>query len=389
MEVKLRCVFVGLVLAAVAISGLACCGAWSSLEAKIRTSQAERHLEEGEYEEAVEDYDRALAADPEDIKNWCNRGYALARLGEYEKAIASFESALALDPGNAWAWCVKGITLGVLGEYDQALGCIDRALALNPEYVGAWMAKGDIYKRVGAYKKALACFERVIKINPDEKDAWVRRSEAYRLMGNYREAVKCLNHVLAMDPDYVPALGIKGIFLLDKGQYETASECFSRVLESDREERSAWYYKGLALFLQRKYSSAAEHFETAVEVDPLVVTRADLYYYISYYISKARVGRGGSEILKPALNGDCREWPYPGVRFFTGEITAGQLLAAAGDDRWAQSEAHCFIGYKDKFRGDATKAYYHFAAAVKAGEKAGVYATFTAAYLMAKHELGR
>ncbi|MGD8717332.1 MAG: tetratricopeptide repeat protein [Candidatus Zixiibacteriota bacterium] len=389
MKVKPGYLFVGAALVTVVVAVSGCCGACASLKAKFYTAAAEGYLEDGDYAEAVEAYDEALAADPENVKNWCNRGYSLARLGEYDKALASFESALTLDPGDPWAWYTRGVTLGIMGEYDRALGCLNRALELRPGYADAWLAKGDIYTRVGSYKKALSYFDKVLEVNPADKEAWVSKSEACRLMGNYKEAVKCLNQALSIDPDYSRALGMKGIFLLDKGQYETATECFDRVLETDREERWAWYYKGLALFLQRDYGIAAGHFKTAVEVDPFVVNTYDLYYYLSYYISQARLGREAGGTLGPALRGDCREWPYPAVRFFSGQITAGQLIAAAGGEGQPLTDAHCYIGYKNKFDGDDVQAFYHFRSAMKAAEKAGGYVTSSPTYLMAKHEMGK
>ncbi|MFF7204675.1 tetratricopeptide repeat protein [Streptomyces sp. NPDC008141] len=57
----------------------------------------------GRNEEAVEQFDRALALNP--VYTWAlgSRAMAYAALGRPERALADLERALALDPDYAWA----------------------------------------------------------------------------------------------------------------------------------------------------------------------------------------------------------------------------------------------------------------------------------------------
>jgi predicted O-linked N-acetylglucosamine transferase (SPINDLY family) len=57
----------------------------------------------GRFEEALTNYDRALATTPGDLQLVLDRGYALESLGRLEEATAAYERALALDTGNAQA----------------------------------------------------------------------------------------------------------------------------------------------------------------------------------------------------------------------------------------------------------------------------------------------
>ena len=52
----------------------------------------------GRYEDALQDYDRALEIDPNLANGYINRGSAYSHLGQYEKAIADYEKGLELDP---------------------------------------------------------------------------------------------------------------------------------------------------------------------------------------------------------------------------------------------------------------------------------------------------
>lgn len=55
-------------------------------------------LDNGKYEEAIAEYDKALEIDPEDDVSHFSQGFALFNLGRYEEAIAAYDKALEIDP---------------------------------------------------------------------------------------------------------------------------------------------------------------------------------------------------------------------------------------------------------------------------------------------------
>jgi tetratricopeptide (TPR) repeat protein len=62
------------------------------------------HHSQGEFETAVEFFDKALKLDPSIVAACSNRGLALSKLGRYEDAIESFDRALAIKAEYALAW---------------------------------------------------------------------------------------------------------------------------------------------------------------------------------------------------------------------------------------------------------------------------------------------
>ena len=51
------------------------------------------------YEEAVGDFDRAIAIDPEDTESYYQRGMARIELGRYRQAVEDLDLAARMDPG--------------------------------------------------------------------------------------------------------------------------------------------------------------------------------------------------------------------------------------------------------------------------------------------------
>jgi tetratricopeptide (TPR) repeat protein len=58
----------------------------------------------GQRERAVQDYDTAIALDPQDAPAYYNRGAANCDLGRREQALADFDSALRIRPGDRSIW---------------------------------------------------------------------------------------------------------------------------------------------------------------------------------------------------------------------------------------------------------------------------------------------
>ncbi|MBT9438251.1 MAG: tetratricopeptide repeat protein, partial [Desulfobacterales bacterium] len=69
-----------------------------------------------QYERAIEDYNKAIALDPNNAEAYNNRGVAYAFLNQYERAIADYNKAIALDPNFAMAYDNREIARSKLEE---------------------------------------------------------------------------------------------------------------------------------------------------------------------------------------------------------------------------------------------------------------------------------
>jgi tetratricopeptide (TPR) repeat protein len=62
------------------------------------------HARSGRYEQAIEDYSKAITLEPEQWRFWVDRGRVRVRLGQWDKAATDFTQALALKPDDHWPW---------------------------------------------------------------------------------------------------------------------------------------------------------------------------------------------------------------------------------------------------------------------------------------------
>lgn len=101
----------------------------------------------GSYDQAVELYRKALAANPDNAKVHGWAGYALYKQGRHAEAIESYDRCLKLDPRSAECHYNKGLALWQREDQKAALAEFDRAFEIDPKWEGR--ARQDpAYRRI-------------------------------------------------------------------------------------------------------------------------------------------------------------------------------------------------------------------------------------------------
>jgi tetratricopeptide (TPR) repeat protein len=86
----------------------------------------------GRGDDAIREYERALALDPYSVDPRLNLGVLLARQDKLERAQRELLAALQVEPGNAGAHANLGVVLARRGRTDQAVREFQEALRLDP-----------------------------------------------------------------------------------------------------------------------------------------------------------------------------------------------------------------------------------------------------------------
>ena len=84
-----------------------------------------------EYSMAIEEYTKLLTLNPESIEAYGDRGIAYQSLGEAQKALADYNKAVELAPSNGWPYYNRGGLLYKLKQYRRALKDLEKAEELG------------------------------------------------------------------------------------------------------------------------------------------------------------------------------------------------------------------------------------------------------------------
>jgi tetratricopeptide (TPR) repeat protein len=106
-------------------------------------------------------YDKAMTINKNDkYAALINKGVSLDSIGNFDEAIDCYDRALEINPYFVDALYNKGKYLSNDGNYVEAIGCYDRALKIKPDYALAQqnrlMAQNDLRKSKNSDKKDLS-----------------------------------------------------------------------------------------------------------------------------------------------------------------------------------------------------------------------------------------
>ena len=97
--------------------------------------------------------------------------------GDYDEALQIFDEVLVENPQYKEAHLAKAITLLQMGRLDASREAFDRAIGLDDDYAQAYADRGIMNDRAGQYEAALHDYRKALKLNPElaEGPGWLWR----------------------------------------------------------------------------------------------------------------------------------------------------------------------------------------------------------------------
>lgn len=103
------------------------------------------YADQGQHDQAIRDYTKALEINPKHVVAYFNRGNSYCEKGQYDRAINDFTKAFEINPKYGEAYLNRGIAYAKKGQYDRAISYYDKALEINPKHVMTYNNRGLIY----------------------------------------------------------------------------------------------------------------------------------------------------------------------------------------------------------------------------------------------------
>jgi len=248
-------------------SALSACSELQKLSPGLKTIHGimgNLYLNQNHNEKAIDEFQIALASNPDSPDIQCNLGIAFARKGLLHDAEARYKSALELDPNSIKAHANLANLYFMLGNTDQAIYECRTALAISPEVAEALCTLAAALIRKNGPIIALSNEAEAAGWDPDLNDITeIRRAEK-----GVQEAVEICQKAAALKPDLPDAHNILGIGYAYQERPREAEAEFLRALEIKPGHLQAHYNLGLLYFARGGGEKAAAHLKKIIEIDP-------------------------------------------------------------------------------------------------------------------------
>jgi tetratricopeptide (TPR) repeat protein len=190
-------------------------------------------------EEAIEAFNKAVAADPKSIAAYRARGIAYDELNQYRKAISDFSIIIVLDPKdeNAYEW--RSWVYQAEDEKEKAIADLSEAIRIGGSDESAYDNRARLYVVTGHYKEAIADYGESLELNGNPW-TYMYRANTYAKISKYDEAIA--DYSKALDSKYFVAHSYHPEDPAEKSNYNTMgaavyaqrAKCYEALGQKDR-----------------------------------------------------------------------------------------------------------------------------------------------------------
>src|SRR6266481_2310406 len=213
-------------------------------------------IETGQFNEAVANFNAALAQRPNDPDLQYYLGHASGLLSKI-----SIDTLLATHPDSARAHQALAENYFVLRQMPQAEKEYLEALRLRPELPGLHLELGQVYANSAQWPKAEAEFHAECKLRPGNAEAAYRLGAALLQQGRAHDALPELKRSNELKPDMPETLYSLGKTASLVGENATAEGAWLKVVDLEKSTSlAAQAHFGLAgLYRKQGKSTQAQH----------------------------------------------------------------------------------------------------------------------------------
>ena len=230
-----------------------------------------RAFADGRPEEALAEYRKALALEPENRNAMRHLALTLATAGRADEALAAYDRMLEVYPDHQLASLERATVLLQRGRVDEAIVGLRQAIRQDPDFEDAHFNLATAYSRLDRWQEAADGFRQVLRLDRDNVEAHYSLGVALEELGQIAEAASELRLAIAASPDHLLARQRLGSVLERTGDPAGALEQYQAVIgleAPDQEKALAHYQIGRLLNTLGRDEEAIASFRRAVELFP-------------------------------------------------------------------------------------------------------------------------
>ena len=238
---------------------------------------AYRHLcqayeEIGDYDSAVEIYEKLIKIMPNVPEFHSNLANILYIKGEPEAAISHFQTAVTLNPNKKWTSVINQ-TLGYVyqeskEDINAAISSYQSAYLLTPEDIDIYINLGSAFYDKEDYDNALAVYRNALDLDPENSRIHCNLGFLYWGKGDIDVAIKEYELAIKYDETYDIAYNNLGVIYLDDlGRVQKAMELFKKSVECNPNYALAHFNLARCIALTGDKIEAAKLFQIAQDIN--------------------------------------------------------------------------------------------------------------------------
>jgi len=206
---------------------------------------------------AADDCGKALAITHDIAEGHSCLGDVYNAQGEYQEAVAEFKKAVALDSSRDSAFRGLADAFERLGDVASAEATYQQAIALRPQYWAGYNTLGAFYFRQSRYPDAVRMLQRVVDLAPENFQGYFNLGAVLVAQGQYAKSIATLRRSIEIRPT-LEAYSNLGVAYFALRRFAEAAQMYRQGLGLDDRDSLIWGNLGDALYWTPGRRSEAE-----------------------------------------------------------------------------------------------------------------------------------
>jgi tetratricopeptide (TPR) repeat protein len=256
-----------------------------------------------DFEKAIADFDKAIAANKAYVKAYVGRGMCNFMLDKHSKAISDLNMAIQRDPENVTALFWRGSSYMMSGFSKEAISDFTGVLKKQPENSWSYMNRGICQFRLDKLDEAIADASKAVSYNPKRGDPYAIRALCYYKKGKFDSAARDLKYAVEVTPKnaYFQLLS----YTASARNGDTSTADLEKFAASEDANTDKYIYKLIGLMLGKVTPEECLKAADAYEPANLKATmKQQAQFFISNYFAIKGDKEKAKKYLDLAMNGE-------------------------------------------------------------------------------------
>lgn len=266
---------------------------------RFALAAADINLERGNFQAAVEAYQKAIAQQPNNADLYYRLAFAKSRLGDIDGQASAAEEAIKRNTQFlSDALLLLGAARHAQKRVPEAIDAYSRALASRPDRYAAYRQLAELYRSQNRIDEAIEISKAGLRIYPNDGDIFTDLSWFYSLAGRTEDAIEAGRAATQLLPQ--KHLGFTNLCRAynEAKKPELAISACNSALRLSPEDGETLFYLGRAN-AELKRPAEAEKFYRRAVTGLVEFTRSNPDYSDGYYLlgnAYAEVGQNAKAV---------------------------------------------------------------------------------------------
>lgn len=225
-------------------------------------------MEKKQYDAAAKALDQAEERHPKAPRLLNLRGGLALSQGKIDEATQAFHKALELEPGFPEAAHNLALLALRKGDREAARGFYMQVIKQHPDHVPTLLALYYLDKQGGKAEQAMSWVEKVVAKQPGNAVAATLLARDYLARGDALQAVSVTEAAIAEHPKDAGLLEVRGLAQLGAGQAANALHSFTALTALRPKAADAYFYLAQAQAGLGKVTETRKALERTLSLDP-------------------------------------------------------------------------------------------------------------------------